>query len=108
VLGYGLDDWGAGLIPYRGRDSSVFCGYFIFFFISFHHHNGKYGHTIRLSFLATCFSSLSHHQEFDFVIHLHFSGSIPKLASGILFLLVICNAVIYKKVCSALRLNINC
>jgi hypothetical protein len=82
VLRCGLDDWGAGLIPYRGREFSILCGYFIIFFISFHHHNWKYGHTIRLSFLATCFGLLSHHQEFEFLIHLHFSASIPKLASA--------------------------
>lgn len=34
-----------------------------------------YGHTTRLSFLTTCFSSLSHHQEFDFLTCLHSSAA---------------------------------
>jgi hypothetical protein len=51
------------------------------FFTLFHHHNEKYGHTIRSSFLATCFGSSRHHQVFYFFyIHLHWSADIPTLA----------------------------
>jgi hypothetical protein len=35
------------------------------FFILFRHHNRKYGYTTHSSFIATYFSSLSHHQVFD-------------------------------------------
>lgn len=42
----------------------------------FRHHNKKYGHIIRSSFLATCFVSLRHHhQVFDFFFHIHLYSS---------------------------------
>jgi hypothetical protein len=55
---------------------SIFYGTCMFF-ILFCHHNRKFGYTIHPQFLTTCFSSLSHSDQFDFYIHLYMFAIIP-------------------------------
>jgi hypothetical protein len=75
------------------------------FFISFPHHKRKYGHTIYSSFLTCFWAPKIIIRYLTFHIQLYSSVSVPILAC---IFLVIGDAVIYRKMCSPLRLNINC